>query len=55
MRRFIPNFAEILKDITRMLKKGVDIKWTIEARHSFDEIKRALTQALVLISPYFSK
>lgn len=55
VRHFIPNFAEIVKDITRMLKKGVDIKWTAEAKNSFEQIKKALTQAPVLISPDFSK
>ena len=55
VRCFIPNFAEIVKDITRMLKKGVDIKWIAEANKYFEEIKKALTQAMVLISPYFSK
>ena len=55
MRRFIPNFAEIVKDITKMLKKGVDIKWTAEEKRSFEEIRKSLTQELVLISPYFSK
>lgn len=55
VRRFISNFVEIVKDITRMLKKGVDIKWTTEARNFFEQIKKALTQALVLISPDFSK
>ncbi len=55
VRRFIPNFAEIVKDITRMLKKGVDIKWTAEAKNSFEKIKKALTQAPVLINPDFSK
>ena len=54
-RRFIPNFAEIVKDITRMLKKGVEIKWTAEAKNYFEEIKKALTQAPVLINPDFSK
>ena len=47
--RFIPNFAEIVKDITRMLNKGVDIKWTAEAKKYFEQIKKALTQAPVLI------
>ena len=55
VRRFIPNFAEIVKDITRMLKKEVEIKWTIESKHSFEDIKRAPTQAPILISPDFSK
>ena len=55
VRRFIPNFAKIVKDITRMLKKGVDIKWTGEAKKYFEQINKALTQASVLISPDFSK
>ena len=55
MRRYIPNFAEIVKDITKMLKKGADIKWTVEAKQSFEEIKNALTQAPMLISSDFSK
>lgn len=36
VRRFIPNFAEIVKDITRMLKKGVDFKWIAEAKKYFE-------------------
>ena len=55
VRRFIPNFTEIVKDITRMLKKGAEIKWKTEAKHLFEEIKKSLTQAPVLISPDFSK
>ena len=27
VRRFIPNFAEIFKHITKMLRKDYDIKW----------------------------
>ena len=38
-----------------MLKKGVGIKWTVEAKKYFESVKLALTQALVLISPDFSK
>lgn len=38
-----------------MLKKGDDIKWKVEANHSFEEIKKALTQAPMLINPDFSK
>ena len=55
VRRFIPNFAEVVKHITKMLRKGSDFKWTAEARKSFEEIKKALTQAPVLISPDFTK
>jgi len=55
VKRFIANFAEIVKNIRRMLKKGVEIKWTIEAKNYFEQIKKALTQAPILISPDFSK
>jgi predicted phosphatase len=35
LRRFIPNFAEIMKLITDMLKKNNETKWTSEAKVSF--------------------
>jgi hypothetical protein len=38
-----------------MLKKDVDIKWTQKAKSSFERIKQALIEALVLISPDYSK
>jgi hypothetical protein len=38
-----------------MLRKGNEVKWTIEARDSFDQIKKALTKAPVLINPDYSK
>jgi hypothetical protein len=55
LRRFIPNFAEIVKYITDMLKKDAEIKWIPEARESFERIKQAIIQAPVLISPDYSK
>ena len=38
-----------------MLRKGNEIKWAPEAKQSFSEIKTALTQAPMLISPNFEK
>jgi hypothetical protein len=38
-----------------MLRKGNEIRWTTDAKHSFEEVKEALTKALVLVSPYFSR
>ena len=55
LRWFIPNFAEIVKQITKMLKKDQDVKWTPEAKLSFEKIKQALTEAPVLVRPDFSK
>jgi hypothetical protein len=36
LRRFIPNFAEIVKLITDMLKKDREVKWTTESKASFE-------------------
>jgi hypothetical protein len=55
LRRFIPNFVEIIKYIIDMLKKDVEIKWILEAKEYFENIKQALVQAPVLISPNYSK
>lgn len=55
MRGFILNFAEHVKDITSMLKKGVEIKWTGAARKSFESIKKAIMEAPTLSSPDYSK
>jgi hypothetical protein len=55
LRRFIPNFAELIKHITDMLKKGSEIKWRTEVKASFQSIKQAILDAPVLISPDFEK
>ena len=55
LRIFVPRFAEILMNITNMLKKGHEIKWNTEAKESFWEIKKAISEALVLVSPDFAK
>jgi hypothetical protein len=36
LRRFIPNLAELLRNITNMLKKDAKIKWDPESRRSFE-------------------
>jgi hypothetical protein len=55
LRRFVSNFFELVKHITTMLRKGKEVKWTAEPRESFIQIKRALNEAPVLISPDYSK
>lgn len=49
------NYAEIVKEITNMLKKENEVHWTKEARESFSRIKEALQAAPVLISPDYQK
>ena len=38
-----------------MLKKDQEVKWTAEARNSFEKINQTLIEAPVLVSPNFSK
>ena len=38
LRWFIPNVAETIKQITTMLKKDQEVKWTAEAKNSFEKI-----------------
>ena len=55
LKRFITNFDEVVKHITNMLRKDNGIKWTVEAKQYFSNIKKVLTKSPVLVSPNFSK
>ena len=50
-RRFIENFARIASPMTRLTRKGVSFDWNDECEESFQELKRRLTTAPVLITP----
>jgi hypothetical protein len=54
LRRFIPKLAEIIKHITSMLRKWINIKWNPKARKSFEYINIALTKSLVLANSDFT-
>ena len=41
--------------MTNMLKREEGVKWTLEAKKSFDLVKKELTKTPVLISPDFTK
>jgi hypothetical protein len=55
LRRFVSNFVELVKHVTIMLRKGNEVKWTIEPKEAFEQIKKALTEVPVLISHDYSK
>ena len=55
LRRFIPSFTEILMDITYMLRKDHGIKWMVESKKAFKNIKQAISEAPVLVSPDIEK
>jgi hypothetical protein len=55
LRRFVPNFSEIIKPITNMLKKDVVIKWSLEEKSYFQKIKKDLVEAPILANPNYTK
>jgi hypothetical protein len=50
-RQFIKDFSKIAKPMTRLLEKNKDFDWTAECQASFEELKKRLTLAPVLIVP----
>lgn len=55
LRRFVPNLAEHLKEMTKMIKKEIQVKWTEEAVKSFNLVKLALSSAPVLFSRDYTR
>ena len=54
-RRFIEGFSKIARPMTKLLEKGSRFVWTAECQASFDELKKRLTSAPVLIMPDVQK
>jgi hypothetical protein len=54
-RRFIKDFSKIAKPMTRLLEKNKDFDWTEECQTNFEELKKRLTSALMLILPDTTK
>jgi hypothetical protein len=54
-RRFIEGFSKIEKPLTTLLEKGREFKWTDACQDSFEELKRRLTTAPVLVMPDLQK
>ena len=50
-RNFIPNFAEISKDIIALTKKGCDFDWSEKCQKAFNYLKKCLTEHPILIYP----
>ena len=54
-RRFVNGFSIIAAPMTRLLRKDVKFEWTEECQQSFEELKKLLTEAPVLIQPESGK
>jgi hypothetical protein len=51
LRRFVSNIVELVNHIKTMLRKGNEVKWTVDSRDYFNQIK----EAHMLIIPDYSK
>eukprot|EP00253_Pinus_taeda_P028642 PITA_28642 len=54
LRRFIPNYTELAKGYTRLLKKDVPFIWDKVAQASFDALKKSLIQATLRYSKWIA-
>jgi hypothetical protein len=54
LRRFIPNYAEITRGFTRLLKKDSDFVWDKVSNNAFEALKLSLTKAHLLFPPDYS-
>jgi hypothetical protein len=53
--RFIKDFSKIAKPMMKLLEKNKTFEWTAECQASFEELKRRLTSASVLVLPNLTK
>jgi hypothetical protein len=55
LHRFIPNYAEITRGFTRLLKKYSEFIWDTIANNAFESLKLSLTRAPLLFPPDYSR
>jgi hypothetical protein len=53
--RFIKDFSKIAKPTTKLLEKNKTFEWTTECQASFEELRKRLTSAPVLVLPDLTK
>jgi hypothetical protein len=53
--RFIKDFSKIAKPMMKLLEKNKAFEWTTECQASFEELRKCLTSAPVLVLPYLTK
>lgn len=53
--RFVPEFSELTKHITSMMKPQESFKWNKEGKKTFEDIKKSIAKAPTLVSPDFNK
>jgi hypothetical protein len=54
-RRFIKDFCKIAKPMTKLLEKNKSFEWIVECQASFEDLRKHLTSAPVLVLPDLTK
>ena len=54
-RRFIHQYADMARPLTKLLRKGVAFTWTPDCQEAMDKLKEALTSSPVLTYPDFKR
>jgi hypothetical protein len=54
-RRLIKDFSKIAKPMMKLLEKNTAFEWTTECQASFEELRKCLTSASVLVLPDLTK
>jgi hypothetical protein len=54
-RRFIKDFSNIAKPMTKLLEKNKAFEWRKECQASFEELKKRITSSPVLVLPDLTK
>lgn len=55
LRKFVPNFVEIIKPMVKLLSEKQNFKWDDPTSRAFKEVKEATAKALTLFHPNFKK
>ena len=54
-RRFVRDFSTLAAPLNELTKKGIAFEWGESQEHAFQELKKCLTKAPLLILPNFTK
>lgn len=54
-RKFIPNFSAVAEPLTRLLKKNQPWNWSSDQARAFDELKKRLSSAPILVQADYNK
>ena len=54
-RRFVKSFAQIAQPLHALTRKGATYNWSESCQAAFDELRRRLTEAPILVHPSFDR